>query len=151
MGRLHRLEGKKLLEETFEEFKVNDEGRLHGQSALRARVSIKEDGSFCIAGNVFSRFDPKNGANPKEYRWEISHDLVLRCKGLVTFINDPMKVDGSDPKGNVEVKCEAPRDCLWLVATKDITAGQTIWLIYGVTFWNPNDTMEDSSESAEEA
>jgi hypothetical protein len=113
-------------------------------------VSIKEGASFRIQGNVFSAFDPKNSANPKEYRWEISHDLVLRCKGLVTFINDPTKVAGSDPKGNVEVRCEAPRDCLWLVATKDIEVGQTIWLIYGVTFWNPNATMEDASASESE-
>jgi hypothetical protein len=68
----------------------------------------------------------------------------------VKFINDPKDVEGSDPKGNVEVKCEGSRDCLYLVAKKDIPAGATIWLVYGVTFWNPN-AMEDSSETEEEA
>jgi hypothetical protein len=152
MGRLHRLEGKAEVDANFEQFTVTAEGPIKGQSGLRARVDIKKGASFRIAGNVFSKFDPKNDADPKEYNWDLTHDLVLRCQGLVKFINDPKDVEGSDPKGNVEVKCEVPRDCLYLVAKKDIQAGATIWLVYGVTFWNPNAMeTEEPSESEEEA
>jgi hypothetical protein len=152
MGRLHRLEGKAEVEANFEQFTVTAEGPIEGQSGLRARVDIKKGASFRIAGNVFSKFDPKNDANPTEYNWDLTHDMVLRCQGLVKFINDPKDVEGSDPRRNVEVRCAEPRDCLYLVAKKDIPAGATIWLVYGVTFWNPNGMeTEEPSESEEEA
>jgi hypothetical protein len=71
MGRLHRFEGEAEVDANFEQFTVTAKGPIEGQSGLRARVDIKKGASFRIAGNVFSKFDPKNDANPKEYNWNL--------------------------------------------------------------------------------
>jgi hypothetical protein len=154
MGRLHRLTSTSHVDATFEQFTETTKGPINGESGLKARVNIAKGAKFRIDGNVFSKFDPKNdvqvNGNPNQYYWDLSHDLVLRCEGLVKFINDPKNVQGVDPAGNVQVTCQKPRDCLWLVATKAILAGETIWLPYGVTFWDPDATGTTEAEDASE-